>query len=320
MKLYAMANPDGEDTLTARAGTALLHGTQASMESAANADLCFLPLEGRMLSAYAKNENGQWVLKKDLSLPVQHAADFSKPERTSVLMNTAEIDQKWIAPSIAPLIDGRETVCILAMSYFDDTKTAADWDRQYSPVSGCWFQAYQSPFAKFGIRPSQIVWVNPFEDSDRQMQQKIAQCDILMLPGGAPDLFMQRIKKHRLKKVLRHFRGLAIGVSAGSMIQLGTYHISEDEDYPEFLWCQGLGWLPEFDIEAHYRASRHQKECIEKAMARHGLPVYAIYEQGALIVSTGSGERKIAGAADVFSPESPLWKACLDAQAGRIRK
>ena len=57
-----------------------------------------------------------------------------------------------------------------------------------------------------------------------------------MLTGGAPDLMMKRIKEKKLKKLIKNYKGIMIGYSAGAMIQLDSYHISPDEDYPE-IFC-----------------------------------------------------------------------------------
>lgn len=210
--------------------------------------------------------------------------DFALENRQCVLLNTTIIDEKWLRPLMRPLLHPSDRVCILAMSYFNDTRNAAEWDMQYGPARGIWYRAHQDVFYFYGLKKEQICWVNPFCDSPAQIKDKILDSNVLLLPGGAPDLFMQRIRKSGLKKTLQNYRGLVIGCSAGSMIQLGPYHISEDEDYPAFQWETGLGYLPDFDIEAHYHHTRHQDGCIEKAMARYHLPVYAIGEQGGLYV------------------------------------
>lgn len=107
---------------------------------------------------------------------------------------------------------------------------------------------------------------------------------VLLLTGGAPDLMMKRIKEKKLKKVIKNYKGVMIGYSAGAMIQLDAYHISPDEDYPKFSYQTGLGCLSGFDVEVHFRKSKVQMESVEKVKNDKKIPVYGIYENGGMIL------------------------------------
>ena len=120
-----------------------------------------------------------------------------------------------------------------------------------------------------------------------EMEMKILNSSILMLTGGAPDLMMKRIKDKKLKKIIKNYKGIMIGYSAGAMIQLDLYHISPDEDYPEFSYQNGLGCLSGFDIEPHFRRSKIQMESIEKVKEEKGISIYGIYEDGGMIIDKG---------------------------------
>ena len=116
------------------------------------------------------------------------------------------------------------------------------------------------------------------------MKNKIMNSSVLLLTGGAPDLMMKRIKEKKLKKVIKNYKGVMIGYSAGAMIQLDAYHISPDEDYPKFSYQIGLGCLSGFDVEVHFRKSKVQMESIEKVKNDKKIPVYGIYENGGMIL------------------------------------
>ena len=126
--------------------------------------------------------------------------------------------------------------------------------------------------------------MNYFRDTIDEMKMKILNSSILLLTGGAPDLMMKRIKEKRLKKIIKNYKGVMIGYSAGAMIQLDSYHISQDEDYPEFSYQTGLGGLSGFDIEPHFRKSKIQIKSIEKVQEEKQIPIYGIYENGGIIV------------------------------------
>ena len=202
-----------------------------------------------------------------------------------VLLNTSMIDEKWIYMNLKNYIHKYDRVCVLPFSFFEDTKNVDDWNRQYAPGKGIWYRSNQDVFYKYGIRKENIVWVNYFEDSIETMRMKVLNSSVVLLTGGAPDLMMKRIKEKKLKKILKNYKGVMIGYSAGAMIQFDQYHISPDEEYPEFSYQQGLGCLSGFDVEVHFRTSRSQMKSIEKVQLEKKIPLYGIYEDGAIVVS-----------------------------------
>ena len=78
--------------------------------------------------------------------------------------------------------------------------------------------------------------------------------------------------------------GIVIGYSAGAMIQLFEYHITPDLDYPVFTYNKGLGLINDFGIEVHYTHTEIQKASIERFIVEKLKPVYAIGDNGALII------------------------------------
>lgn len=235
---------------------------------------------------------------------VREIREEPRHDSVHVLMNTSQFGEKWIRPWLKKLIRPRERVCVLAMSYFDDTKNKADWDRQYAPGQGIWYRSNTDVFFPYGLKAEQIVWVDPFTDSPAVMKDKILRSSILLLPGGAPDLFMKRIRKYKLQRFLKNYTGLVIGYSAGAMIQLDDYHIAPDPDYPDYSDQKGFGALSGFDIEVHYQKRRPQLEAIEHVKEMSGKPIYAIYEDGALVVGRDGAGRVTSiapeGKVDVF--------------------
>lgn len=220
-------------------------------------------------------------------------------ERVNILMNTSMIDEAWCRPALKPYFHAGQVVCVLAFSFFDDTKNVQDWNKQYKKGQGIWYRSNTDVFGCYGIPEKDVHWINYFADSREQMLNTLVNSDVLMLPGGAPDLFMKRIKEKKLKRILKDYQGVVLGYSAGAMIQLDDYHITPDEDYPDFSWQKGLGMLQNMDVEVHYQASGHQKRFIEKARAEKGLPTYAVYEKGG-VIADGKRPLSFFGQVDFF--------------------
>lgn len=129
---------------------------------------------------------------------------------------------------------------------------AHDWEYCYKNGSGVYYDEFIKVARNLNIPPEKVSVINWFEDSLEEMSLKILSCQNLFLPGGFPDLFIQRIENLGLFHVLQAFSGNVIGVSAGSMIQLEYFHITPNKDYAEFSIQKGIGWLKGFDIEVHY--------------------------------------------------------------------
>lgn len=243
----------------------------------------------------------QTICEKDIKAiyPFQHDGKtwISKPS-THVLMNTSMIDEAWCYPVLKHHIQPSDEVCVLAFSFFDDTKTMDDWNRQYKPGQGIWYKSNTDVFFRYGLKREQIHWINYFEDTKKEMENKIMNSSILLLTGGAPDLMMKRIREFKLTPYLKHYHGLMIGYSAGAMVQLDQYHITPDEDYPSFVYESGFGALKGFAIEPHYHQTKLQQESIERVLAEKKKPVYAIYENGGMLIKEDHME--LFGQVDVF--------------------
>lgn len=229
---------------------------------------------------------------------IKYIEEFSHKGCTHVLMNTSMIDENWCYHVLKKYIRPSDEVCVFALSFFDDTRNVEDWNKQYAPGQGIWYRANTDVFFRYGIKKEQIHWVNYFNDSRVTIIQKVLSSNIILFTGGAPDLMMKRIKELKLKKILKNYQGLMIGYSAGAMIQLNEYHITPDEDYPEFKYLNGLGCIDDFKVEVHYHASKIQKESIERVQKEKGQTVYALYEDGGLIVN--SRKIELFGKVDTF--------------------
>ena len=131
-------------------------------------------------------------------------------------------------------------------------------------------------------------WIHYYKDNKKTAIEKIKHANIIYFPGGAPDLMMMRINAFGIKEILEAHQGLFIGSSAGAMIQMASYHMSPDVDYPSFSYEIGLNLLKGFSIEVHYRRRKKQKAALRKVNRAFRQPIYAIPDDGALIVTQES--------------------------------
>ncbi len=231
---------------------------------------------------------------------------------TNILLSRGIVGSPSMIKHFKPFINSSDEVLIVALSHFPKYIPDEKAYNQYvahSPIikalrvsidpmedtstnlyekGGEYYQKMIESFQPYGIDESQIKWIHYYKDNHESAIKKIKKADIIYFPGGAPDLMMMRINAFGIKEALEAHQGLFIGSSAGAMIQMASYHISPDVDYPSFSYEQGLELLKGFSIEVHYRRRKKQKAALRKINRAFHHPIYAIPDDGAIIITRES--------------------------------
>ena len=218
----------------------------------------------------------------------------------NILLEGFDIDAPWLYEELKNYIKSNYSVAVVAFSFRDNrVKTLSDWDALYGKENGKYYDGIVSGFTAYGIPAEKITFINYFTDTKETAAQKIKAADIIYFLGGLPDRMMDRIKEFDLYDVLMQHKGIVMGYSAGAVIQLGEYHLSPDDDYPEFKYYEGLPYLSDFYVEVHYEGTAVQDESIQRVLAERRKTVYAIaFRSGAILVDNGN--IKLLGDVKVF--------------------
>ena len=208
----------------------------------------------------------------------------------NILLEGYEIDAPWLYEELKKYINPIHKVAVVAFSFRDSrVKSLADWNVLYSKENGRFYSGIVGGFTSYGIPEENISFVNYFADTKESAKQKIETADIVYFLGGLPDRMMDRIKEFDLQDILMKHQGIVMGYSAGAVIQLAEYHLSPDDDYPEFGYYEGLPYLKNFYLEVHYEETASQKAAIEKVIAERKKTVYATsLLKGAILVDNGN--------------------------------
>ncbi len=162
----------------------------------------------------------------------------------NILLEGFDIDAPWLYDELKNYIKPNHSVAVVAFSFRDNrVKSLSDWDALYGQVNGKYYDGIVSGFTTYGIPANKITFINYFADTKKSAAQKIKAADIIYFLGGLPDRMMDRIKEFDLYDTLIHHDGIVMGYSAGAVIQLAEYHLSPDDDYPEFKYYEGLPYL-----------------------------------------------------------------------------
>ena len=191
-------------------------------------------------------------------------------------------------------------VAVVAFSFYDDyVYDAASWEKVYGRGLGnCYFETVDA-LSAFGVSKENITFINYFTDTHESARDKIKNANVIYFTGGLPDRMMDRIKEFNLLDTLREFDGIAVGYSAGAVIQLAEYHLYPDGDYKDFEYYEGLDYLNSLYLEVHYEFKPEQNESIRRVLAERNLPVYVTHtRRGGVVVD--NGRIKIIGKVDVY--------------------
>ena len=201
--------------------------------------------------------------------------------QTKVLLNTYAFHEDWAKPTLSALLRPGMRAAVVAFSFnagMSEAQAASEGHlRDLTPA-----------FFEYGIGPGQLELVNWFHDSPQSAREKLRRSDVLFLTGGWPDHMMYRLRRWELTQLIEQFPGIIMGASAGAMVQLRRYHITPEQDYPEFGWYEGMDLIRDFLIEVHYRETEEQHRSIERVRRETGLSVFGLYDDGGLVVQGDS--------------------------------
>lgn len=196
----------------------------------------------------------------------------------NVLLNSYAFDAPWCAAALHPYLNPNMRACVVALSFCEG------WSEEQAE-SGRHRELLLSAFAHYGIPPEHVFLIDWFHDTPESAKQKIAKSDVLFFTGGWPDHMMRRLYAWDLVSQIESFPGLVMGCSAGAMVQFRHYYITPDEDYDTFSYQEGMNFVDQFYMEVHFNDTPIQMESIHKVRKEQRKPVFAVYNDGGLLVN-----------------------------------
>lgn len=217
----------------------------------------------------------------------------------NMLFSLYNFHEHWAKDVVAKYINYKDKVLIIPFSFGDKMKNHMDWHNAYDKECGTYYKSVVMPFLSYGVKEENISWINYFKDTKESAKDKIKNSNVIFFTGGLPDKMMCRLEEFDLINGVKNFTGVVIGSSAGAMIQLEEYHITPDKDYDVFSYNRGLSLIKDFGIEVHYEETELQNTCISKVLNERVDTVYAIKDNGGMIVDNDS--RILLGDVRTFS-------------------
>ncbi len=133
-------------------------------------------------------------------------------------------------------------------------------------------------FRSLGARSIDFAeFSDPFED----IAEKATCSDLIYLTGGQPSALLSRLKKAGVAELLRSYKGVLVGRSAGALV-FGKKCLVTNRYSGSIKVIDGLG-LVDFSVRVHYDPSKDNLQMMFSETEK----VYAIPHRAALVCDNG---------------------------------
>lgn len=157
---------------------------------------------------------------------------------------------------------------------------------EYFKKNGERYNKYIKQLKSFGVNESNIQICDCYGQSNRELVKVIENSDVILLPGGNPEMLMSKIlHKTELFYTLKRYKGIIIGESAGALLQLERYFITAKNNFYKYLaFYDGIGVLSNpFLIDVHSDDTEEYIEELQNIAQKTAKDIYAIYDNGAIL-------------------------------------
>jgi dipeptidase E len=114
-----------------------------------------------------------------------------------------------------------------------------------------------------------------------EIKEKISESDLIYLTGGVPTILVERLKKSGIHSLLRDFKGIIVGRSAGALA-LCRKCIVTCRRTSEIKVIEGLG-LVDLTLKAHYKLCKDEK-LVELSKTEY---IFAVPKDSAIVYDNG---------------------------------
>ncbi len=223
----------------------------------------------------------------------------------NVLFSKIEFGMDLVVERLKEYVKSDYKVAIFPWA-FPGEITSEEFEKEYFPIDGRRYNKYYTELKKIGISKENIKVCNPYKDTRNDLIEIIQNSDILLLPGGNPEMFFKKVL-HGTKLIyyIKHYKGIIIGESAGCELQLKRYFITAKNNYYKyFAFYDGFGVLDDpFYIDVHSINNKRYLAKLQEVANDKNKNVYAIFDDGALIYNRDSSKLEIFGNVLTFVPK-----------------
>lgn len=200
-------------------------------------------------------------------------------------------------------IDNKAVIIAWTFPLEIDKKT---FEEDWFPKGGRRYNKYVGSLLKLGLKEENITVLNCYDTENFENFKKIIDnSNILVITGGNPEMLYSKVTQEtELLYNIKHYKGIIIGFSAGADLQLKRYFITAKNNYYKyFAFYDGFGVLNDpFYLDVHSKNNKKYLEKLQRVANEKNKPVYAIFDDGAMIYDRSSQELELFGNVLKFEP------------------
>ena len=219
----------------------------------------------------------------------------------SVFFSKIDIGFPYVENRLKDIIYSNSKVVIIPWSFPVETD-AKGLDEFFS---GKRKDRYVENLKKLGIKERNITVLNCYRDKEKYMKDKIKEADVLVLTGGNPEMFYDKVVASNILNDIKNFNKIIIGASAGTELQLNNYFITAKNNYyKKFAWYKGFNVIDDpFYMDVHTSNNYRYLNKLAKVAKETKKYVYAIYDDGVIIYNRDNKKIELFGNIKVFDKE-----------------
>lgn len=220
----------------------------------------------------------------------------------SVLLSKIALGMELVKPELKKYIKSNDKVVVLPWAF----PVEIDGDKLINEYfTGDKKEKYIKPLLDMGIKEENIYIGNCYSDSKEILKKKIKESNVLVLPGGNPEMFFSKVVQEcELLYDIKYYKGIIIGESAGCCLHSKRYFITAKNNYYKyFSWYDGFGIIDDpFYMDVHSINNTFYLNKLKSIAKEKKKTVYAIYNDGAIIFNRETSEIKLFGNVKEFLP------------------
>lgn len=226
----------------------------------------------------------------------------------SILLSKIEHSYPLIQEYVKKLIKKDYKVAIIPWA-FPVEMDSKSFNEEYFKVNERRYNKYVLPLLELGISKENITICDCYSFSKEKLKTIINSSNVLVIPGGNPEmLFKKVVHDTEILYDIKNFKGIIIGESAGTELQLVRYFITAKNNYYKyFVFYDGFGVLNDpFYIDVHTINNKHYLNKLQKVANEKNKKVYAIYDDGAIIYNRKTQLLETYGNVKCFYPDTNM--------------
>ena len=165
------------------------------------------------------------------------------------------------------------------------------------------YNKYIEPLISLGLKIENIKILDCYKDSKEYMINSINDSFILILPGGNPEMFYNKVIQTGILDCLKNYKKIIIGVSAGAELQLKKYFITRKNNYyKKFAWYDGFGIIDDdFYFDVHSINRGRYLSSLKNKSKQIKKDIYCLFDSGVIVYDRKTKELNTYGEVVVFS-------------------